>query len=300
MQRGRRIAACAALASAAVLSGCASTGAATSAGISIVTSTNVYGSIAQLLINGIPATRVSVTSILSDPSIDPHEYEASARNELAISQADLIVDNGGGYDDFMDTLRNAAGSQAPVINAVQLSGHANDPDLNEHVWYDLATVRRVAEKITAFLLSRDRKDATILRRDAASFAGALSRLAAIAAHIAAAHRGTGVAITEPVPLYLLQACGLVNHTPAEFSKAIEDGTDASPRVLQDTLSVFSTHQVKLLVYNAQTAGPQTDQVIAAARQYGIAVIGVTETLPPKLTYPGWLAGILRQIDQALS
>ena len=98
----------------------------------------------------------------------------------------------------------------------------------------------------------------------------------------------------------MQACGFVNLTPPEFSNAIEEGTDASPRVLQATLDLFPTHAVALLVYNEQTAGPQTDQVIAAAKENGISAVGVTETLPANLNYLQWMRGILQDVVAGLS
>lgn len=281
------------------LASCSSAGGA-DADISVVASTNVYASVAEQLVRGLPPGRVAVTAILADPALDPHEYEASARNELAVSRADLLLENGGGYDDFVQTLARAAGVRPPTIDAVQVSAHRDDADLNEHVWYDLPTVGSVAQQVTAFLLAHDRRDAAVLRRNAAEFAAGLRRLESAAARLHGQHEGAGVAITEPVPLYLLRACGLVNRTPPEFSNAIEQGTDASPRVLQATLELFRAHRVQLLVYNEQTAGPQTDEVLAAARSSGVPVVGVTETLPAQLTYLSWMGGILRQISAALA
>jgi zinc/manganese transport system substrate-binding protein len=300
MSRRRRLGVLLAAATVAgTLTACSAAGG-ESADIQIVASTDVYAAVAQQLAAGLPPGRVGVSSIIGDPAVDPHSYEASPRNELAISRADLIIENGGGYDDFVDTLRSAAGAGAPVIDAVALSGHAHDADLNEHVWYDFPTVERVARRVTAFLLARDKSDATVLRRNAARFAADLHRLESTEARIRSADGGAGVAITEPVPLYLLQACGLINRTPVEFSKAIEDGTDASPRVLHASLELFSEHQVRLLAYNAQTAGPQTDQVINAAKDHDVPVVAVTETLPSSITYVRWMRGILRDVAAALS
>ena len=300
MSGRRRVAALlAAAALTGTLTGCTAA-AGDSAGIQIVASTDVYAAIAEQLAVGLPPGRVGVSAIIGDPSIDPHSYEASARNELAISRADLIIENGGGYDDFVDMLRDAAGADAQVINAVSLSGHAQDAEFNEHVWYDFPTVERVGRRITAFLLGHDKVDAAIVRRNAARFAADLRELEATEARIRHVHAGEGVAITEPVPAYLLAACGLANRTPVEFSKAIEDGTDASPRVLQDTVDLFTAHQVKLLVYNEQTAGPQTDQLISAAKDNDVPVVAVTETLPASIGYPQWMRGILRDVAAALS
>jgi zinc/manganese transport system substrate-binding protein len=288
----------AAVAAAGPLTACGSTGGA-SADISIVASTNVYASIAETLVRGLPPGRVAVTSILSDPSLDPHSYEASARNELALSRADLVLENGGGYDGFVQTLEDAAGVSPVTIDAVRLSGHADDAELNEHVWYDLPTMARVVARIENFFATTHPDAARVVSRNARTFLAGLRALEAAETDLEAQHGGTGVAITEAVPLYLLQACGLVNRTPAEFSQAVEEGTDASPRVLETMLDLFREHQVRLLVYNEQTGGPQTDQVIDAARANGVPVVAVTETLPAHTDYLSWMRALLGEITAAL-
>ena len=105
--------------SALALAGCStSTPAAESTGISVVASTNVYGSIAE----SIGGDLVTVTSLITSAAQDPHSFEASAQDQLAISKADLVVENGGGYDPFIDTLLMASSSDAPVVNASEASG----------------------------------------------------------------------------------------------------------------------------------------------------------------------------------
>jgi zinc/manganese transport system substrate-binding protein len=288
----------AAVSATGALAACGSAGGA-SADISIVASTNVYASIAEALVKGLPPGEVAVTSILSDPALDPHSYEASARNELALSRADLVIANGGGYDGFVKTLEDAAGVSPVTIDAVRLSGHADDAELNEHVWYDLPTMARVARRIERFFAATHPDAGRVVSRNAGAFLAGLRTLEATEAGIKASHGGTGVAITEAVPLYLLQACGLVNRTPAEFSQAVEEGTDASPRVLETMLDLLRGHQVRLLVYNEQTGGPQTDQVIAAARSSNVPVVAVTETLPEHTDYLRWVGALLDEITAAL-
>ena len=110
----------------------------------------------------------------------------------------------------------------------------------------------------------------------------------------------GVAVTEPVPLYLLEAAGLRNETPEAFSEAIEEGDDVAPRTMRETLGLFGGGKVKALVSNAQTSGPQTEQVEKAARDHGVAVVPVTETLPSGQDYIGWMAGTIAALGKALS
>lgn len=276
---------------AVVLTACGSSGSSSTSSsgsdpgvISVVASTNVWGDI----VKQIGGEHVDVMSVVSDPSADPHSFEANAQTQLALSKAGLVVENGGGYDDFMDTMLASAKSSAPVINAVQVSGRTDDAELNEHVWYDLPTVDKVGQAIAAELGSLDPAHQNEFTANAKSFSAALATLESQVEAVKAAHGGTGIAITEPVPLYLLEAAGLDNLTPQGFSDAIEQDTDVPPTVLRETLALFSDHQVKALFYNEQTTGPQTEAVLDAAKTNAIAVVPVRETLPEGQNYLQWM------------
>ncbi|MFF3316394.1 metal ABC transporter solute-binding protein, Zn/Mn family [Streptomyces sp. NPDC003035] len=266
--------------------------------IPVVASTNVYGDVVGRIGGG----RVSVTSIISDPAQDPHSYEASTRTRLELSRAEVVVQNGGGYDDFVgEMLRSSDNSSPHVIDAVQTSGKAPDGDgeFNEHVWYDLPTMDRLADRIAQALGTASPADADVFTKNAEEFKDGLAGLEARTDRIEARHAGTPVAVTEPVPLYLTDACGLVNRTPAAFSEAVEEGDEVSPRVLQETLTLFTGRNVQALVHNEQTSGPQTEKVKEAAEDNAIPVVPVTETLPQGKDYPGWMADNITALDRAL-
>ncbi|MFJ3921496.1 metal ABC transporter solute-binding protein, Zn/Mn family [Streptomyces sp. NPDC090022] len=271
---------------------------ATSVPIPVVASTNVYGDVVRQIGGG----HVAVVSIINDPAQDPHSYEAGPRNRLELSRAEVVVENGGGYDEFVDRmLRSSDNSSAEVINAVQVSGKApaGAGEFNEHVWYDLPTMGRLADRIAQALGKVSPADGDVFRKNAQIFKDGLARLEARADRIEARHAGTPVAVTEPVPLYLTEACGLVNKTPAAFSEAVEEGDEVAPRVLRQTLELFPRHQVEVLVYNAQTSGPQTEKVREAAEDSGIPVVPVTETLPEGKHYTGWMSDNITALGQAL-
>ncbi|MFD6885536.1 metal ABC transporter solute-binding protein, Zn/Mn family [Streptomyces sp. NPDC059957] len=267
--------------------------------IPVVASTNVYGDIVER----IGADRVEVVSIISDPAQDPHSYEASTRTQLELAKAKVVVENGGGYDDFVDRmLRSSDNSSADVINVVALSGKTVPAggELNEHVWYDFPTVGRLADRIAAALARVEPADAGTFREHAKEFKDELASLQDRTDRIKADHSGTPVAVTEPVPLYLTEASGLVNRTPAAFSEAVEEGEEVSPRTLRETLALFAGGKVEALVYNEQTAGPQTEKVKKAAEDNRIPVISVTETLPAGEDYIGWMTANVDALNGALS
>ena len=266
--------------------------------VSIVASTDVYGDIAKT----IAGDGVTVTSIISDPSADPHSYEANTRTQLELSRAAIVIENGGGYDDFVDTMLKASASKATVINAVDLSGKeaAAGAELNEHVWYDFPTVQKVADAIEAALAKASPAKASTFAANGKAFDAQLAALEQQEADAKAMTQGKGVAITEPVPGYLLDALGADDKTPEEFSEAIEEETDVAPDVLAETLALFSAKQVQALVYNEQTTGAQTEQVLKAAQDNGIAVVPVTETLPEGKSYQQWMSDNVTAVVTALS
>ncbi|PRY68007.1 zinc/manganese transport system substrate-binding protein [Glaciihabitans tibetensis] len=317
------------------LSGCASTPAASADGtVHIVASTNVYGDIAEQ----IGGDLVTVTSFITGAAQDPHSYEASAQDQLALSKASIVIENGGGYDPFIDTLLDAASNDdVAVINASEVSGlldgddeHADDEHadeastgeastdeastdehteddghdhiegFNEHVWYSFHGVERVAEAIATELSTVDADNADTYEANLAAFVEKIATLEADAETLRANTAGLGAAITEPVPLYLLEEVGLTNRTPDEFSEAIEEGTDVAPLVLQQTLALFEGTDVALLAYNEQTAGAETEQVRDAADAAGIPVVSFSETLPDGADYISWMTENLAAISAAVS
>lgn len=277
-------------------SGSPSAGAST---IDVVASTNVWGDIAAK----VGGDKVNVTSIIDDPDKDPHEYEASAQNQLALSKAKVVIENGGGYDDFVDTmLASATNDSAKVLNAVTISGKkaAAGDELNEHVWYDFPTVEKVIDQLQTTYAGIDPASADTFANNAKQLKGSIDVLVKKEADLKKTYNGQPVSITEPVPLYMLEAIGLKNKTPDAFSEAIENDTDVAPSVLQATLALYSNHAVKLLAYNEQTTGAQTEAVLKAAKANNIPVVPVTETLPSGDDYVSWMTKNLDAIGAALA
>lgn len=310
------------------LSGCAAAAAPGSdEGLSIVASTDVYGNIAA----AIAGDRAAVTSIIDSPAQDPHSYEASAQDQLAIAGADLVIENGGGYDPFIDVLVDGSGTDAAVITAVAVAGleggaadepasdedadadahaagdHAAEDDdhaqlegANEHVWYDVHVIGDVAEQIASALTELDTEGADDYAQNLAALTSDLEAVEGELEILADALGGGTIASTEPVPAYLLAELGLDDETPADFSEAIEEGADVPPLALQQTLDLIESGDVRLLAYNEQTASAETERVRTAAETAGIPVVAFTETLPEGLDYASWMSENIAAVAEALT
>ncbi len=282
-----------------VLSGCASTepSAADDGVLRIVASTDVYGDI----VAQIAGDRAEITSIIDSPSQDPHSFEADVAVQLALSRADIIIENGGGYDDFVEVLRGGVNNDAAevltVVDVVQGTGLVAEE--NEHVWYDLAAMAELAARIEQSLASADPEGAADYAAGASAFTEGLTVLIDQQSALAARVEGQSVVVTEPVPLYLLAGAGLADRTPPAFSSAVEEGTDVPPASLAQILELVETSAVQMLAYNAQTTGPETERVLRAASASGIPTVSFSETLPTGVSYLDWMGANLDALDGAL-
>ena len=267
-------------------------------GLSVVASTDVYGAIAR----AVAGNTVTVTSIIHSADADPHEYEATPSDALAVSKATVLVYNGAGYDDFATKLRDASSTKPTAVDVSALSGFDTAvPDFNEHVWYSLPTVKRLADALATDLGAADPAEAATFTANAKAFDAQVDAITTKVDAIEARHAGARVAITEPVPGYLLQAAGLVVATPPAFSAAVEGGTDPPAAVVTANLATFSgPDKVAALVENAQTEGPTTSQAEQAAAANGVPVVKVTETLASGATdYVTWMSGQVDALAAAL-
>jgi zinc/manganese transport system substrate-binding protein len=300
------------------LAGCGGgAGAVDDARVAVVASTDVYGDVAS----AIGGDLVEVTSLIDSPAQDPHSFEASARDRLAVAEARLVIENGGGYDPFMVALVEASPSDDRIVlDAVELSGlapedaeghaeeeHADEDDhghahiegFNEHVWYDLHTVEHLAEAIAESLGELDPGNADVFDANAADFLAGLEQVHEQASALAERADGLEYALTEPVPAYLLAELGLVNLTPEAFSEAIEEGSDVAPRDLADMLEIIDAGAIRFIAYNDQTQNAQTEQVRSAAEAAGIPVLSFAETLPDGQDYLAWMSSNLDAVAAAL-
>ena len=263
--------------------------------LDVVAAENVYGDIARQ----IGGDRVSVTSILADPSADPHLFEPETRNGLAVARARLVIQNGAGYDAFMQRLEDASPSSRRVVVTIADALRVHGRDANPHLWYDVPRLGAIAGAIAAGLERADPTHAAAYRTGLRRFDASLGPLRREVARIRASSHGRPVAYTEPVPGYLLAAAGLRNLAPDDFTRAIEDGSEPSPRAVYEMTRLVSGGRIDALLYNSQAVSPITKRIRDEAAKAGIPVLGVTELLPSGLTFQRWLLRQAEQLDATL-
>lgn len=252
------------------------------------------------LLSQIGGTHVTVSSILNDPSADPHEYESNAQTAKLVADAKLVIVNGIGYDDFMEKLLRAANKPERVVISVQEVLKRSDDD-NAHIWYDPTTMPAVAEAAADALAKLDPANAGYYQTQKEKYLAALKPIDDKIAALKARYTGAPVAFTEPVAEYQADAIGLKVLTPEGFMKAIEQGVDPAPADVAAERDLLSGRKVKALLYNSQVTSPLTKDIYDLAVKSGVPVVGVAETIPAAFkTYQEWMLAQLGDLEKALA
>ena len=236
--------------------------------IKIVASTNVWGDIAHQ----IAGEEATVTALIDNVNQDPHSFEASARDQLAVQDADIVIMNGGGYDAFVEQMVEADETPAILFNAYLASG--DDDTRNEHIWYSASQVKDVGNVIFSALETVDRNSTPTYESNLAEFEAQISLIEIRTSEIASAWGGEKVFATEPLIYYLLQDTGMVDITPAEFAEAIEEERDVAPAVMLEAKEALK--QAKFVAVNSSTSTAQIEELLSS---YASAAYAFGELLP---------------------
>ena len=244
---------------------------------------------------------VRVSSILNNPNTDPHTFESSPSVASEVSAAQLIVQNGVGYDTFMNKIESASpDAKRKVIVAQDVLGLPGSTP-NPHLWYDPKTMPTVAKAMAADLSALQPSHKAYFSANLSKFDSSLTPWLNAIAAFKAAYPDTPVATTEPVADYLLQAAGTDNLTPFTFQADLMNGVDPSPQdiALQD--GFFTKHKAKVFVYNQQVVDSLTTSIRQTAIEAGVPVVGVYETMPtPGYDYQSWMLAEVNALRKAVA
>jgi zinc/manganese transport system substrate-binding protein len=264
--------------------------------LNVVAAENFWGSLASQL----GGRQVDVTSIVSDPNADPHEYETNPSDARLFASADFVIENGAGYDSWSDKLL-AAQSRAgrTVLDVASFLGRPKGA--NPHFWYNPAYVFRVIDRITSDYESLEPAERRYFAARHAAVESALAGYRAELGSLARRFAGTKVAATESIFVYLASYLGLQLVTPSAFMDAVAEGVDPPASSLATFDRQIDAKAFGVLVYNTQTVTPLTTNIRNAATALHIPVVGISETMqPPGTTFEQWMVGELERLGAALA
>jgi len=290
-----------ALAVAVATAGCGSSAGASASGssgvISAVGAENEYANV----LSQIGGKYVHVLAIESNPNTDPHTFEASPQVAREVSSAQLVVQNGVGYDTWINKIESASPSLTRKVIVVQNLLGLPDDTPNPHLWYSPKTMPAAAKAMADDLSQIDPAHKAYFGASLQKFDSSLTPWLDAIAQFKAAHPGVTAATTEPVADYLLTAMGIDNLTPFVFQADIMNGVDPSPEDIALENSFFSQHKAMLFAYNQQVVDSLTTSIRLNALHDGVPVVGVYETMPtPGYDYQTWMLAEVHAIEKAVT
>ena len=264
--------------------------------ISVVAAENFWGS----LISQLGGTHTQVLSIVTDPNADPHEYESNSRDAQAIATAAFVIVNGAGYDDWALKLISASNNpNQKVLNVADLLGKKEGD--NPHFWYSPYYVNDTVKAMYSDLVSIDPADTAYYTQQYASLNSSLGQYNSRISEIRAQFAGRKVASTESIFVYLANATALDVVSPPAFMDAVAEGNDPPAQSVVQFQQLIQNGTVSVLVYNAQTVTPLTQNIKAMAAAKGIPIVAVTETIqPPDVSFQDWMNAELISLQNALN
>jgi zinc/manganese transport system substrate-binding protein len=302
MKRNRAWAAAVAAAAGLVAltaAGCSNSPASASSAGGVINAVGAENEYANVL-SQIGGKYVHVSAILENPNTDPHTFEASPQVAQEVSSAKLIVQNGVGYDSWINRIESAAPNSSRKVISVQHLLGLPDSTPNPHLWYEPRTMPAVARAMEVDLAAIQPAHEAYFQANLAKFESSLTPWLNAIAQFKSRNPGVTAATTEPVADYLLTAMGIDNLTPFAFQADIMNGTDPSPEDIALENSFFSQHKVRLFAYNQQVTSALTASIRQNAVKDGVPVVGVYETMPtPGYTYQTWMLAEVEAIDKAV-
>jgi zinc/manganese transport system substrate-binding protein len=262
--------------------------------IRLVAAENFYGDVASQ----IGGRAVEVVSVLSNPDQDPHLFETSPGVLRQLAEAQIVVYNGADYDAWMPKLLAAAPRPGrTAIVAADLTGRK--PGDNPHLWYEPATMPVVARAIAAALAQADPANGADYQARLTTFLASLKPIDDKVEAIRRKFAGAPVTASEPVFGYMAAALGLTMRNE-RFQLSIMNDTEPAARDVAAFERDLKEHKVRALFYNKQASDKIVQHLVALARAAKVPVVGVTELVPPGMTFQDWLLGELADTEKALA
>ena len=254
--------------------------------IRVVSSLDFYGEAAKAVLGD----KGTVTSIIDKPSMEPHEFEATTQTAKTVSDADVIIYNGLGYDSWMTRLTQD--THAATVNVSESVMHKQNGD-NEHIWYDMNTMPKLAQHLAKKFTALQPQNKAYFTANAKHYIRSLAPLQRKVAQLKANSNGARVNVSEPVFDYALTEMGYCQNNN-HYAQAIQNDTDPSPKDIKQMQADITHHKIAFFVVNSQEISKMTTNLLQLANQSHVPVVKVTESQPANTTYEQWM---MRQFDQ---
>lgn len=247
--------------------------------VDIVTSTNIYANIAKNVVG----KHGEVQAVIKNGDTDPHDFEPTTNSAKEVANANIVISNGLGYDDWMTKLADSNDIHMTKVGEELMGLKQGD---NPHIWYNLDMPKKYVNYIVKRSSKIDPKHASYFRKNGQTYLNKIQSIKQLAAKIDAKH-AKPVYVSEPVFDYALERCHFKIGNPA-FEEAVENETDPSAQVVHNMQESIKHKKISFFVNNVQASSSTVNGMVKLANQNQIPVLKVRETMPNGTNYYHWM------------
>lgn len=261
--------------------------------IVITTSVNFYAEIA----NSIAKDKATINSIITNSSVDPHDFEPTADDAKKVADSNIVIFNGGGYDFWFEKLTENNNNLVKIDAANLINLKKGE---NEHIWYNPKVLENVANKLTEELIKKDSKNKDFYEKNKAEYIKNLNNVNEKINSLKEKADGKIVLTTEPVFDYAVKSLNLKTTDEIDkLAKATSEGNDPAPQILKQIQEDIKNKKINLIINNTQTTNKAIESIIKLSIEYNIPILNVSETQPNNKTYIEWMLDQYNELEKIL-
>lgn len=259
--------------------------------IQVVASLNSYGDIAEAVLGDAG----SVTSVIANPDVDPHDFEPTPSTAKQYDASDVIISNGGGLDAWSEKFAQA-NKQAKSISLSTLYNYQEGD--NEHFWYEPDLVEKLTKELVNTYSDIAPDQRRVFEDNAQRYLDKMDKVTSLRNELETSLKGKSVLTTEPIFDPWLKSMGVKVAVP-EFAYAVEEGQDPTPAAITAWEDVARQGKAVAVIQNTQATSQLVDQAVKTAKEAKVPVVQVSETKPADVNYVDWQYAQLEAFQEAV-
>lgn len=259
--------------------------------IRVVSSLNSYGEMAEAVLGN----QGEVKSVMTNPDVDPHDYEPTANTAKLYERATVTISNGGGYDTWSERFTKA-NKDVKAVNVVEMYHYQEGQ--NEHFWYQPDVVNRVTNALVDTYSAIKPDQRAYFEQNAKNYQKKMQKVDHLRTQLKQEMAGKGVLATEPVFDPQLEAVG-AKRLDTAFAQAIDEGNDPTPAAMSEWQGKLKNHEAVAVIDNTQSSSKLVKQALQEAKAAGVPIVPVTESMPKNTSYIDWQYNQLKSLQKAV-
>ncbi len=195
---------------------------------------------------------------LTNGSVEPHDFEPSARDIVSISEANLFIYNGLGFEHYIDKVEASVDESVHFINSAENITYTteNEYGVDTHIWLNFDNVIAQVTKITDSLIQVDLDNEDVYRDNRTAFVANIETLRSAYDKVLSEYADT-VVVLHPAYAYIFE--------PYDIKQlAIQQNHDVEPTIseLKEVIDYINENNVKYVFASSEAESKPLNTIVS--------------------------------------